>query len=142
MPGDEFVVSVEENVGMIVRRDRSASVSFPVATGQRRSVRYIGRTYYAGTPLKQWIVRSTDVKSDLRTFGPTGLFLRLYKDADVRSPYGIHGTVWTQEWFASGDRFRSMGCIVVSEDVLALLHRTYLLNGEELRVATVARFSL
>lgn len=86
--GDIFLVDTKENIGYIVHRDGSY-LKFPVITGQKRTVQYIGRTYYAATPNRHWSVESMHIKDDKFTFGPTGRFLRLYRQGE-RSPYGIH----------------------------------------------------
>lgn len=140
--GDELIVDVGSNVGMLVRGDRSASLLFPVATGQRRIVYHpgLGRSYRADTPLRHWTVRSTHTKGDRRTYGRSGLFLRLY-NGEASTPYGIHVTVWNDEWMASADRYFSMGCIVPkNQRILDAIHETYLLNGNRLDVTTVASF--
>lgn len=132
--GDRVIVDTRENVGYVVR-ENGAYTSFPVLTGQRRVVHYIGRTYNAATPEKNWVVKSVDVKGRSMTFGETGTFMRLY-DEDGQTAYGIHSHLTFQKMLAEGDRYRSMGCILVSEDVLKMLVATYHANGDVLEVAT------
>jgi hypothetical protein len=133
--GDQFLVDTKENIGYLIHSDGTYAKT-DVLTGQRRIVRYIGRTYDATTPIGRWDVQSTHIKGDRTTFGPRGLFLRMYKDNE-QTPYGIHGHRTFATMLAEGDRFRSMGCILVPEDVLTLLEQTYILNSEHLGIATV-----
>lgn len=132
--GDRLIVDTKENVGYLVRENGDYA-RFDVLTGQRRYVRYIGRTYFAATPEKLWTVKSVEVKGRSMTFGETGTFLRLY-DGDERTAYGIHSHLTFQKMLDEGDRYRSMGCVLVSESVLRLLVKTTELNGGTLDVAT------
>jgi hypothetical protein len=132
--GDRVIVDTEKNVGYVVREDGDYT-TFPVLTGQRRVVRYIGRTYNAATPEHVWTVQSVDVKGRSMTFGETGTFMRLY-DEDGQTPYGIHSHLTFKKMLAEGDRYRSMGCVLVDEDILKMLVKTYELNGNTLDVAT------
>lgn len=129
-----MIVDTKENVGYLVRENGDYT-SFPVLTGQRRVVHYIGRTYNAATPEKSWTVESVDVKGRSMTFGETGTFMRLYDDGE-KTAYGIHGHLTFQKMLDEGDRYRSMGCILVSEDVLKIILKTYEENGLRLDVAT------
>jgi len=135
LAGDRVIVDTRENVGYIVREDGNYT-SFPVLTGQKRVVRYIGRTYNAATPTGVWTVESMDVKGRSMTFGETGTFLRLYEDGE-QTAYGIHSHLTFRKMLAEGDRYRSMGCVLVDEAILKLLVETYILNGNRLDVATV-----
>jgi hypothetical protein len=132
--GDRVIVDTQENVGYLVRENGDYT-SFPVLTGQRRVVHYIGRTYNAATPENRWTVKSVDVKGRSMTFGETGTFMRLY-DEDGETAYGIHSHLTFQKMLDEGDRYRSMGCVLVSEDVLKLILKTYELNGNTLDVVT------
>lgn len=132
--GDRVIVDTEKNVGYVVRENGDYT-TFPVLTGQRRVVRYIGRTYNAATPEKAWTVKSVDVKGRSMTFGETGTFMRLY-DEDGHTAYGIHSHLTFKKMLAEGDRYRSMGCVLVNEDILKMLVKTYELNGSTLDVAT------
>lgn len=131
---DRLIIDTKENAGYLVHSD-GAFVTFPVLTGQRRFVRYIGRTYDATTPIAQWVMQSQDIKGDRVTFGVRGLFLRLYR-ADQRTPYGIHGHRYFTQMLNEGNRFRSMGCILVSEEVLSIIERTFMESGNALPVTT------
>lgn len=132
--GDRVMVDTMENMGYIVRDDGSFT-SFPVLSGQRRVVWYIGRRYNAATPEKSWNIYSVDVKGRSMTFGETGTFMRLY-NGDEQTPYGIHSHLTFRKMLAEGDRYRSMGCVLVDEDVLKLLVKTFELNGNKLAVET------
>ncbi len=137
--GDELLVDTEENIGFLIRED-GAYTTFPVATGQRRVVRYIGRTYNATTPVSLWKAKSSEVKGDRITFGKYGRFLRLYETEEAgvtRTPYGIHSHAYIEKMLAGIERYRSMGCVLVSEAVLDRIIETFALNDGELLVRTV-----
>lgn len=136
--GDVMTVDVSSNTGYFLHPDGSF-LSFPVATGQKRNVSYIGLYYYAATPVQQWKVQSMDIKSDRVTFGKAGRFLRLYRD-DEQTAYGIHAYNPETWMFRDGDRYRSMGCIVVQETILDIIEATYHLNGNVLLVETKDEF--
>lgn len=138
---DRMLVDVQQNIGYLVHVD-GRSLAFPVATGQRRTVRFIGMTYYAGTPERSWSVKSIDLKDDHTTFGPTGRFLRLYTDDGSSTNYGIHSHSSADEFLESGNRYRSMGCIIVSEQMLNIIEQTYMLNGGSLRLLTSHKVAL
>ncbi|MEK7218244.1 MAG: L,D-transpeptidase [Patescibacteria group bacterium] len=121
--GDRLMVNTKENIGYLVHVDGTFT-SFPVATGQRRTVRYIGMTYFAATPERTWKVESLENKGKSVTFGATGRFLRLTYGKE-KTKYGIHGHRDIAVMLGSDDRYRSMGCILVSEEVLNVLERTF-----------------
>jgi len=75
------------------------------------------------------------------TFGPTGEFLRLYFNGK-RTLYGIHGHKYFEDMINSGNRFRSMGCLIVADDVLDVIENSYLANGESLMVITSTTFEM
>lgn len=134
LAGDRIIVDTRDNVGYIARENGDYT-SFPVLTGQKRVVRYIGRVYNAATPNQQWTVKSVEVKGRSMTFGETGTFMRLYDDGE-KTPYGIHSHLTFQKMLDEGDRYRSMGCVLVDEDILSMLVKTYELNGSTLDVVT------
>lgn len=140
MRGDFLVVDTEANMGYLVHED-GGYTSFRVATGQRRVVRYIGRTYNAKTPNRRWVSLSSEVKGDRTTFGKEGTFLRLYDDGE-NSPYGIHSHKSVEKMLAGDaeERYRSMGCIIVSEAVLDNIEATFAMNGDRLDVVTTNGF--
>lgn len=135
--GDRMMVDVANNWGYLFHERGSDYLLFPVATGQRDTIRYIGRVYYAATPVAEWVARETSVKGDRVTFGPTGLFLRLYRNGTTHTAYGIHGHRDSEQWLADAVRFRSAGCIVVHEKILSVLQKTYEANKQTLPVTTV-----
>ena len=89
--GDRLIVDTEQNVGYLVHESGNYT-KMKVGSGKRQVVRYIGRVYNATTPEKYWVVKSTHIQGDRITFGKTGRFLRLYKDGDTHTAYGIHPT--------------------------------------------------
>ncbi|MFA5800611.1 MAG: L,D-transpeptidase family protein [Candidatus Peribacteraceae bacterium] len=136
-PGDDFVVDTKENMGYLMHRD-GGYVAFPVVTGQRRTVRYIGRTYDAATPNRSWMVLSKETKGDRITFGKLGTFFRLFKHGSIEeTSYGIHAHANGDTMLRRTDRYRSMGCIIVSDVVLSIIAITYARNGNVLPVTTV-----
>lgn len=134
--GDHLLVDTEDNTGYLLRADNSLYTEFPVITGQKRVVTYIGRTYNAETPNWHWVVKSRHIKGDHTTFGPTGRFLRLYRDGEEYTAYGIHEHRSEVRMFGEKDRYQSMGCVIVQRSVLDIIEATYALNGELLEVVT------
>lgn len=132
--GDTLHIDVRSNVGYLIHDDGEFLV-FPVVTGQKRYVYYIGRYYFAATPVADWTVQSVDIKDDRVTFGKTGRFFRLYQGEESTS-YGIHGYDPEDWMFREGDRYRSMGCIIVREEILDIISKTYEINSENLSVST------
>ena len=72
--GDAFLADTQSNTGYIVRiqKNKTLVATFPIVTGQRRTVWYIGHYYNATTPAARWTVKSVDIKGDRTTFGTTG----------------------------------------------------------------------
>ncbi|MBP9851030.1 MAG: L,D-transpeptidase [Candidatus Peribacteraceae bacterium] len=136
--GDALIVDTTTNIGYLIHRG-GGFMQFPVATGQRRVVRYIGRTYNARTPNTSWAILDKEVKGDRTTFGKEGLFLRLY-DEDGETAYGIHSHRSIDSMLAVENRFRSMGCILVSQSVLDIIETTYEGNSRRLDVLTLNGF--
>ncbi|MEK7590794.1 MAG: L,D-transpeptidase family protein [Patescibacteria group bacterium] len=134
--GDRLIVDTNDNMGYLIHPD-GVYLEFKVATGQRRVVRYIGRTYDATTPEESWVAKSLHIKADRITFGPNGHFLRLYRDSTTNSPYGIHGHAYSERMLAQDVRFESMGCVIVSDELMSIIEDTWRLNGEQLSVVTV-----
>lgn len=138
--GDSFLVDRDSNVGYLLHK-KGGFTSFTLATGQRRVVRYIGRTYNATTPLASWKALSREIKGDRITFGKSGRFLRLSMEEESgleRTPYGIHSHAYIQAMLQANDRYRSMGCILVADEVLDIIIETFERNGNTLDVQTVA----
>lgn len=133
--GDMFIVDTKENIGYIRHPDGDYATVY-LATGQRRWVTYIGRSYNATTPEGWWTVKSTTIQPDRRTFGPSGLFLRLYWGGKDYTSYGIHSNANIADMLKEPLRYFSMGCILVDDHVLGLLQESYQLNGDQLHVLT------
>jgi len=131
--GDRLLINTEVNEGFLVHSNGQYA-RFPLATGQRRWVSYIGRYYNAATPTWDWEIQSSHIKGDRVTYGETGRFLRMYKDGEYRTAYGIHSHRDAKEVLASDDRFYSMGCVIVNESVLNIIEDTYQLNEGKLKV--------
>lgn len=127
--GDKVIVDTKNNQGYIFHKD-GRYFNFEVVTGQRRWVYYIGRSYNASTPNWNWTAKSMHIKGDRLTFGPSGRFLRLYRDGTDRTAYGFHEYGDEDEIFNGMDtRFRSMGCIIVRAPMMDLLVQTFEQNG-------------
>lgn len=135
-PSDHLIVDTSENQGYLLRVDNGFYTQFPVITGQKRVVRYLGMTYNAATPDWQWAVKSRHMKGDHITFGPTGRFFRLYKNGEQYTSYGIHEHRSEEKMFGEESRYQSMGCIIVQRAVLDVIERTWEINGERLEVVT------
>ena len=142
--GDLMVVDTTSNMGYLVREDLSEGISFQVATGIQRNLNYVGKSYYAATPSDQWKVKELDYQIPGYTFGKEGTFLRLYND-DKRTHYGIH-TILDQDWLFSGERYKSWGCILVSNEMLSLLEEEFRLNKKSgftvITLDDISRFPL
>jgi hypothetical protein len=135
--GDRVIFDTLDNIGYITHAN-GEFISFPIVTGQNRVVHYIGLTYNAATPVGEWTAKSRHIKGDRITYGGSGRFLRLYKDGEEYTHYGIHTHAYEDVFFARDPdkRFRSMGCIIVKENIYDIIEETYSLNGERLQVTT------
>ncbi len=132
--GDTFVVDVGTNMGYLVH-DNGDRLAFPVATGRREYVHYIGRYYKADTPIRTWTAEQRQIKGDRRTFGVSGRFLRLFRGTEG-SPYGIHSYYKVKDWMQEDERYFSMGCIVVTEEMMDVIEKTFDVNDKNLTVIT------
>ncbi len=133
--GDQLYIDLDTNIGYLLHQNGQFG-SFPVATGTRRTVNYLGQKYYAATPATHWEVKGLAVQKSKVLFGTTGRFLRLYNEGLSKTLYGIHAHRDFATWSESGNRFKSFGCIIVSEQMLNVLIDTYELNGKQLAVTT------
>ena len=131
---DVFVVDVSQNTGYLVHANGSY-VRFPVATGRKSYVSYIGRYYKAETPIRTWTAEQKQIKGDRRTFGISGRFIRLFRDGE-NSPYGIHSYFKVADWMQEEQRYFSMGCIVVTEEIMDIVERTFDATGQKMTVIT------
>lgn len=138
MPGDAFVVDTDANIGYLVHKN-GGYTSFVVGSGQRKVVRYGGMTYDATTPTIRWTVKKKDIQNDKITFGKDGIFLRLFDDKGS-TKYGIHSTQNIRQILGSTDRYKSMGCVLVSDEMLAIIEDTFVKNGNTLDVLTTYGF--
>jgi len=132
--GDRIVVDTQENQGYLIHSN-GRYLEFPVATGRRSYVCYIGRCYNATTPVREWRIASKDIKGDHMTFGPSGRFLRLYYK-DESTPYGFHEYGNEESMFDDQPRFKSMGCIIVKRSIMDILDRTFAVNEGKIDVVT------
>jgi hypothetical protein len=140
--GDVFIADTQQNVGYLVSREGAFTV-FPIATGQKRVVRYIGRTYDATTPLSTWTVKEKEIKGDRITFGDRGIFFRLFDQSrrtELRTPYGIHSHRSITKMLALDDRYKSMGCILVSDDVIDMVTLILKASDDGMTVITTLGF--
>jgi len=133
--GDRFIVDTQDNIGYVVHTNGDYT-SIRVGSGKNAYVNYAGRKYKATTPLGRWTVKSRHIQSDRGLFGKSGRFLRLYFNGEEYTKYGIHSTGNIQKLLSEDDRYKSMGCILVNDEVLDLLEQTYYLNGEKLEIVT------
>lgn len=135
--GDRVLVDTKSNTGYMLHTD-GRYLEFEVVTGQRRFVSYIGRYYNASTPNWNWVAKTIHTKGDRLTFGPSGRFLRLYKDGEEHTAYGFHEYGQEDEVFSGMDtRFRSMGCIIVRIPMMNLIVSTWEQNDGYLPTKTI-----
>lgn len=132
--GDHLLVDTMENEGYLIHPN-GEYLNFPVVTGRRKVVRYIGRTYDASTPAREWTMTSREIKWDRVTFGPSGRFLRLSYEGE-KTPYGFHEYAREDKMFALTPRYGSMGCIIVRSTILDVIEKTFFLNEGTLEVST------
>ena len=133
---DRLIADTKSNTGYIAHEDGSYT-TFPIGSGMQKVVNYGSKTYDASTPSRNWIVKSTTIQTDKIDFGKSGMFLRLYSNGTDRTSYGIHATENIDWLLKQDDRYKSFGCVLVSNEVLEALLQTYTLNKGELEVATV-----
>ena len=131
---DIFVVDVSQNNGYLIH-ENGEYVTFQVASGRKSTVHYIGRTYRADTPIRTWTAEQEQIKGDRRTFGVSGRFIRLFRDGE-NSPYGIHSYYKEDQWMNADGRYFSMGCILVTEEMMDIVEQTFTLTGKKLSVIT------
>jgi hypothetical protein len=134
--GDEFKADVENGIGYLVNFESRRFTVFPILSGQRRHLCYIGRCYYGATPEQQWVVKEMNIQYDRITFSESGKFLRLYSDGEIRTSYGIHGHAYFESMIQQDSKFQSMGCILVSDEILEIIEESFYKNGNTLNVLT------
>lgn len=133
--GDYMVANPEKGVGYLINDKTRKYASFNLLSGQKRYVNYIGRYYYAATPLRDWVVKSKEIKADRVTFAASGRFLRLYFNGQG-TLYGIHGYKYFNYSVSKGEKFISFGCLLVADNVLDVIIKSFEANGGELNVKT------
>lgn len=136
--GQELIVDTERNTGYIVDPN-GIFTSFPVVTGRNEFIWWIGRYYKATTPEDTWVVQRRDIKGNRIVFGASGRFLRLFsKEGKNYTSYGIHSYAYIDKWISlpEEERFKSPGCILVTEDILDVIDAVYAANDNSLRVTT------
>jgi len=137
--GDSMLIDTKDNFGYLVHND-GTYYRFALVTGQRKYVCYIGRCYNAATPTWDWRAMSKEIKGDRVTFGPSGRFIRLFKDGETNTAYGIHEYKYEDRIFESPGRFGSMGCIVVRKPIMDMIEEMFDVNDGDFEV--VSRYGL
>ena len=79
--GDSFFFDTKANMGYLVHTD-GVYTEFPVVTGKKAFVHYIGRGYRAETPSRNWVAKSLHFKGDRMTFGAANP--KEYKDIVIK----------------------------------------------------------
>lgn len=131
--GDYFLVDIENALGYLINDTTRFYTVFPVMTGALRTP----------TPVKDWVVLEKSVKSDRITFGKTGEFFRMYlNEGATRTAYGIHGYGFFEDEISNARKFLSLGCVLVSDNVLDLLEESFNLNGASLSISTRASIDI
>ncbi len=134
--GVYFQADVSKGVGYLINQENRTFTKFPILSGQRQYVCYIGRCYYGATPEQEWIVKEMNIQYDRITFSESGKFLRLYANGDTRTSYGIHGHAHFDYMLQKDTIFQSMGCILVSDDVMDVIEASFYANGNTISVLT------
>ncbi len=135
--GDYVMADLKNSTGYLLNDETKTYASFPLLSGQKRKVYYLGRSYFAATPEQTWIVRELAIQSDRVTFSKSGEFLRLY-DGEKRTSYGIHGNKYFQTMTSRENKYVSMGCILVADDVLDIIQNSFDADEKEMRVITTS----
>ena len=133
--GDYMIADPDKGIGYLINDKARKYASFDLLSGQKRYVSYIGRYYYAATPLRDWVVKSKEIKGDRVTFAASGRFLRLYVDGKG-TPYGIHGYKYFETTVAKNIKYISYGCLLVGDEVLDVIIKSFEANGGEFKVKT------
>ena len=135
--GDQLVIDTQANEAYLKHAD-GRFIRFLVGTGQRRTIRYIGRTYFGTTPARDWVLCGSDFKPKGAFFGPTGRFFRLCEITGEETAYGLHGYGYMADLQlkTSQERFVSYGCVLFPEEALDLIEKTIAIGGGEFPVTT------
>ncbi len=134
--GDYFQANLEKGIGYLINNKNKNFTIFPILSGQRQYVCYIGRCYYGATPEQKWVVEEINIQYDRITFSESGRFLRLYADGETRTSYGIHGHAYFDSMIQKDTKFQSMGCILVADEVLDVIEKSFYANENKLNVLT------
>ena len=89
------------------------------------------------TPETDWVVKEKNIQPNRVIFGETGEFLRMYKNGDIRTGYGIHNYKFFEYEIENGRKFLSLGCILVSAEVHDMIEESFLANDSALEMKTV-----
>lgn len=135
--GDYVMADLKNSTGYLLNDETKTYASFPLLSGQKRKVYYLGRSYFAATPEQTWIVRELAIQSDRITFAKSGEFLRLY-DGEKRTSYGIHGHKYFDVMMARENKYVSMGCMLVADDVLDIIQNSFEADEKEMKVITTS----
>lgn len=120
--GDIMICDITENMCYLLHATTDEYLPFRVGSGAKGTARHpvYGYRYNTQTPIMTW----TAAKKDLQPFGKTRRFYRLYVNGK-RTHYGIHSYKNIDKWLAEDDRYASLGCIVVSEEMLDIINLTF-----------------
>jgi hypothetical protein len=134
-PGDYVMADTSASIGFLMNDTTKKHAIFPIISGRKKWVTYIGRRYFAETPARTWFVKDMDIKGDRVTFSKSGKFLRLYADGKPTA-YGIHGYKYFQNAIEKDQRYISFGCVLVEDEVLEVIQKSFEANDNELKVVT------
>ena len=121
------------NTGYLVNEDASY-LPFLIASGQKRYVNAFGG-YYAETPSTEWVGMEFNMQPKGGDFGK-GRFIRLSDFGTRRTRYGIHSAAYVNKWLQESSRYKSLGCIIVSEEILDIVEQAFIVNNRKLEVIT------
>ena len=134
--GDYLLADLSRGVGYLANNGNKSFTTFPLLSGQHRYVYYIGRYYYAATPEQKWVVKEMNIQGDRITFSESGRFLRMYANGETYTSYGIHGHAHFETMIERDSKFQSMGCLLVSDEVMDVLEKSFYANENGMRVLT------
>ena len=77
-----------------------------------------------------------DTQPDRYTYGKRGRFFRLSVDGKL-THYGIHGHAAEEIMFAREDRYQSMGCPILPDNILDIVEETFKINEGRIEVETI-----
>ncbi|MEK7528161.1 MAG: hypothetical protein AAB592_00140 [Patescibacteria group bacterium] len=135
LKGDRIVFDTNNNIGYLIH-ENNKRLEFPIITGQRRHLYYLGLSYNGATPKQKWVAKELKIQGDKYTYGKEGTFIRLFANGKA-THYGIHTHAAEEIMFAREDRYQSMGCPIVKKEILDIIEKTFELNEGELNVWTI-----